>query len=262
MRIPAFSHPSLGPMPSDGTLCGSLPLTGATGAKQPPPAREDKAENRRVCLDYLKGRCVRRRCRFPHPDLSDYRQLSGAVQAQAGRQVCEVWAMTGQCKFGGKCSKLHPYIITKPAQSAPNPAAPPERPPCPAPAPAPDAPGTPLWGPTPADLATFSSPRRPAHTFPFSRRTTSNVTDLWESPGATSAGQRDTPGTPPSGPPQPESDPPTPVALAALEADLSKARHALRGCALPSTADPVPSVELEDPQPLLDMLRALNVAAC
>lgn len=62
---------------------------------------------------------------------------------------------------------------------------------------------------------------RPAHTFPFSRRTTSNVTDLWESPGATSAGQRDTPGTPPSGPPQPESDPPTPVALAALEADLS-----------------------------------------
>eukprot|EP00667_Euglena_gracilis_P034635 EG_transcript_60832 len=61
-----------------------------------------------VCLDFLKGRCTRTQCKFHHPDLSEYQQLSDIVKAQAGRQICKVWAMTGQCKFGVKCNKLHP----------------------------------------------------------------------------------------------------------------------------------------------------------
>eukprot|EP00667_Euglena_gracilis_P010469 EG_transcript_10661 len=64
-----------------------------------------------ICLDFLKGRCTRTQCRFLHPDLSQYEQLSGAVHARAGRRVCEVWAMTGQCKFGAKCNRLHPSVV-------------------------------------------------------------------------------------------------------------------------------------------------------
>eukprot|EP00667_Euglena_gracilis_P019821 EG_transcript_21293 len=68
-----------------------------------------------VCLDYLKGKCTREQCRFVHPDLTAYQQLSEAVEAQAGREICEVWAMTGQCKFGAKCNKLHPVMVDHPA---------------------------------------------------------------------------------------------------------------------------------------------------
>eukprot|EP00667_Euglena_gracilis_P033765 EG_transcript_56108 len=85
-------------------------------AKSGPPAKAPVDADIRVCLDFLKGRCARKRCRFHHPDLSQYQQLSGAVQAQAGRQICEVWAMAGQCKFGAKCSKLHPVVIAQPSQ--------------------------------------------------------------------------------------------------------------------------------------------------
>eukprot|EP00667_Euglena_gracilis_P033931 EG_transcript_57076 len=68
----------------------------------------------RVCLDYLKGRCTRPRCRFHHPEMAGYQQLSGAVEAQAGRKICEVWAMAGQCRFGVHCDKLHPVLIAQP----------------------------------------------------------------------------------------------------------------------------------------------------
>eukprot|EP00667_Euglena_gracilis_P001913 EG_transcript_1914 len=67
-----------------------------------------------ICLDFLKGRCSRAQCRFLHPDLAQYEQLSGAVLARAGRRVCEVWAMTGTCKFGAKCSRLHPSVVAGP----------------------------------------------------------------------------------------------------------------------------------------------------
>eukprot|EP00667_Euglena_gracilis_P032135 EG_transcript_48444 len=89
---------------------------GAVPAKAAAPAKEPVDPSIRVCLDFLKGRCNRMRCKFLHPDLSQYQQLSGAVQAQAGRQICEVWAMTGQCKFGAKCSKVHPVLIPQPVQ--------------------------------------------------------------------------------------------------------------------------------------------------
>eukprot|EP00668_Euglena_longa_P010361 GGOE01012544.1.p2 GENE.GGOE01012544.1~~GGOE01012544.1.p2 ORF type:complete len:239 (-),score=85.86 GGOE01012544.1:644-1303(-) len=88
-----------------------------TSAPQAVPKRGRKAKadaGLSICLDYLKGKCTREQCRFVHPDLTAYQQLSEAVEAQAGREMCEVWAMTGQCKFGSKCNKLHPVMVSRP----------------------------------------------------------------------------------------------------------------------------------------------------
>eukprot|EP00667_Euglena_gracilis_P017857 EG_transcript_18867 len=122
------------------------------------------------------------------------------------------------------------------------------------PVPTSDGPGTPVLvqSPlaTPADPA-FSSARRPAHVFPFSLLQAATVVEPRDLTSASPAGQLGTP--------QADGDLSAQLALAALEADLSKARDALRGCALPSPADPFPSAEPEAPHPLLDLLRALNV---
>jgi len=61
-----------------------------------------------VCLDYLKGECTGKRfhCRFLHPDLADL-QLQCGSPTDGAAQVCEVWALTGRCKFGPNCKKLH-----------------------------------------------------------------------------------------------------------------------------------------------------------
>jgi len=61
-----------------------------------------------VCLDYLKGECTSKRfhCRFLHPDLADL-QLQCGSAGDGAAQVCEVWALTGRCKFGPNCKKLH-----------------------------------------------------------------------------------------------------------------------------------------------------------
>eukprot|EP00667_Euglena_gracilis_P017425 EG_transcript_18373 len=98
-------------------VSGVLPLPTPTLSRAAPAsAKEPVDPSIRVCLDFLKGRCTRTWCKFHHPDLSQYQQLSGAVQVQAGRQVCEVWALTGQCKFGAKCSKVHPILMPQIAQ--------------------------------------------------------------------------------------------------------------------------------------------------
>jgi hypothetical protein len=62
-----------------------------------------------VCLDFLKGKCGRRapQCRYMHPDLSEFRQLCGLMSSVAQAEICEVHAMTGQCKFGSRCNKFH-----------------------------------------------------------------------------------------------------------------------------------------------------------
>eukprot|EP00667_Euglena_gracilis_P019001 EG_transcript_20295 len=88
----------------------TAPKKVASTAKGSKPA----AGNIRVCLDFIKGRCTRPRCRFHHPEMAGYQQLSGVVEAQAGRKICEVWAMAGQCKFGVNCDKLHPVLIAQP----------------------------------------------------------------------------------------------------------------------------------------------------
>eukprot|EP00667_Euglena_gracilis_P026838 EG_transcript_32696 len=181
MHLPPSALPSIIRLDGDGPPATALQLPGAKASK--PPAREDKGDQPRVCLDYLKGRCVRRRCRFAHPDLSDYRQLSGAVQAQAGRQVCEVWAMTGQCKFGPKCSKLHPYIIPQPqptppvevfcgpVRPAPSTAAPPQWPLLPTSnPPGPGSVARPSLAPPSEPPPIPMTVQRPAHVHPFSLR--------------------------------------------------------------------------------------------
>eukprot|EP00667_Euglena_gracilis_P017531 EG_transcript_18479 len=88
---------------------------------------------------------------------------------------------------------------------------------------------------------------RPAHVTPLYARTAPNPV------GPTG------PGVPP---PRPESAEPVPPALQALEADLSKARHTLRACALPSPTSRSPSAAPDLPICLLDMLRALNSSPC
>eukprot|EP00668_Euglena_longa_P019482 GGOE01024238.1.p1 GENE.GGOE01024238.1~~GGOE01024238.1.p1 ORF type:complete len:252 (-),score=62.73 GGOE01024238.1:796-1518(-) len=96
--------------PKANALSGAAPAKSSLLAKAPVDA------DIRVCLDFIKGRCTRARCKFHHPEMSGYQQLSGAVQAQAGKQICEVWAMAGQCKFGAKCNKLHPVVFSQPTQ--------------------------------------------------------------------------------------------------------------------------------------------------
>eukprot|EP00667_Euglena_gracilis_P011824 EG_transcript_12097 len=88
------------------------PATAPDGEKghgrRPPKAKSAKAT---VCLDYLKGKCTREQCRYPHPDLTLFQRLSDT----AGEQVCEVWAATGLCKFGAKCNRLHPVFEPTPS---------------------------------------------------------------------------------------------------------------------------------------------------
>eukprot|EP00668_Euglena_longa_P008462 GGOE01010180.1.p2 GENE.GGOE01010180.1~~GGOE01010180.1.p2 ORF type:complete len:251 (-),score=51.93 GGOE01010180.1:1361-2083(-) len=111
----------MAPVKSVAAVSGAQQPGDAAPAKGPLPTKEPVDPSIRVCLDFLKGRCNRMRCKFLHPDLFQYQQLSGAVQAQAGRQICEVWAMTGQCKFGAKCNKLHPAFIPQPVVTLPMP---------------------------------------------------------------------------------------------------------------------------------------------
>jgi len=72
-------------------------------------------EQAAVCLDHLKGECTRRRwrCKFAHPDLSKFKLSDGHAQ------LCEVWVLTGACKFGRKCEKLHPPRVEEEAAFPP-----------------------------------------------------------------------------------------------------------------------------------------------
>jgi len=59
-----------------------------------------------VCLDYAMGTCTRNHCKYPHPDPTPLHRM----REQYGHQgvVCEVYALTGHCRFGAKCTKMHP----------------------------------------------------------------------------------------------------------------------------------------------------------
>eukprot|EP00667_Euglena_gracilis_P008371 EG_transcript_8476 len=103
--------PHNAPTSSDAKPEKSSKVRGQASTKTPVDA------DIRVCLDFIKGRCTRPRCKFHHPEMAEYQQLSGAVQAQAGKQICEVWAMAGTCKFGAKCNKLHPIVLSQPSQT-------------------------------------------------------------------------------------------------------------------------------------------------
>jgi hypothetical protein len=73
------------------------PKKGKTGSSPPP-----------LCLDYLNGTCsqLRQHCRYYHPKPGEAIQNVPLVAPSAN--VCEVWALTGFCKFGKACWKSHP----------------------------------------------------------------------------------------------------------------------------------------------------------
>ena len=68
-----------------------------------------KKTEKPLCLDFLKGKCHRFRngCRYYHPEPGEVVPL----EQFAGTQVCEVWALSGFCKFGAKCWKEHPEML-------------------------------------------------------------------------------------------------------------------------------------------------------
>jgi hypothetical protein len=68
-----------------------------------------------VCLDYAMGTCTRAHCKYPHPDLTPLIRM----REQYGHQgvVCEVYALTGHCRFGAKCTKTHPAFGALPVPS-------------------------------------------------------------------------------------------------------------------------------------------------
>eukprot|EP00667_Euglena_gracilis_P021113 EG_transcript_23019 len=72
-------------------------------APQSPTVPKAEKEKLNTCLDFLKGKCSRGdQCRFVHPDLADFRSLFNEAE------VCIIHVMTGLCKFGPRCNKLHP----------------------------------------------------------------------------------------------------------------------------------------------------------
>jgi hypothetical protein len=80
----------------------------------------ENGERVSVCLDYLKGVCNRKRsrCKFAHPQLNldAPAPVSQLCVTPAHTRVCEVWALTGFCKFGERCRDYHPAVeepITK-----------------------------------------------------------------------------------------------------------------------------------------------------
>jgi len=86
------------------TMCNGLavhnPYEGAAGAK--PTTRIIDESNQPVCLDHLKGVCQlkRQKCKYFHP--------AGEQHSDEPRQVCEVYLLTGFCKFGLRCRDYHP----------------------------------------------------------------------------------------------------------------------------------------------------------
>lgn len=60
---------------------------------------------RPVCLDYLKGKCNSKRwkCKYAHPALP-------CSALDDSDDLCDVWMLTGFCKFGDMCRNYHPPL--------------------------------------------------------------------------------------------------------------------------------------------------------
>eukprot|EP01012_Entosiphon_sulcatum_P032848 TRINITY_DN4170_c0_g1_i1.p1 TRINITY_DN4170_c0_g1~~TRINITY_DN4170_c0_g1_i1.p1 ORF type:complete len:622 (-),score=80.75 TRINITY_DN4170_c0_g1_i1:295-2160(-) len=69
-----------------------------------------------VCLDYLKGVCndKRYKCKYVHPPMPLGPTLVeapiGGDTVEQKQEVCDVWILTGFCKFGEKCRFYHPVL--------------------------------------------------------------------------------------------------------------------------------------------------------
>lgn len=87
---------------------GVFGQTGTNNHKQSGHRAQTKQwRNKPVCLDYLKGICHEKRwkCNYAHPPLQ-----SNSKRAEEDIQVCEVWVLTGSCKFGENCRDYHPTL--------------------------------------------------------------------------------------------------------------------------------------------------------
>ena len=67
--------------------------------------KSNTKQHKPLCLDYLNGTCHRLRsyCRYYHPRLTELLQ-------EEKEEVCEVWLLSGFCKFGENCWKQHPTM--------------------------------------------------------------------------------------------------------------------------------------------------------
>jgi len=123
-----------------------MTMSGPAGVA-PKDRRRRRYPRPSICLDHLSGLCEgkRQECKFLHPDLAQLHaslaaaatddpdpivpSAAAATPEAAVPPICEVWALTGACKFGAKCSKGHPLHLRREAPARkprrrPNPAHP------------------------------------------------------------------------------------------------------------------------------------------
>jgi hypothetical protein len=91
-------RPMVGPFPQP-------PTTGSPALSSPQSADKTKQPSRRVCLDYVKGKCQRTQCRFLHPDLGHVQHrfqdvFGGGGGGGPGAEVCEVFILTSPTVIG------------------------------------------------------------------------------------------------------------------------------------------------------------------
>jgi hypothetical protein len=113
-------------LPSKCIPCPTAPVNG-----QSPKNQDDNGQKHfrdapdwdsTICLDWVKGTCdeSRWKCKFAHPTLP-FDVLPGhtiietlmsmyGIVPEEGAKVCEVWLLTGSCKFGRLCWNNHPSL--------------------------------------------------------------------------------------------------------------------------------------------------------
>eukprot|EP01012_Entosiphon_sulcatum_P044887 TRINITY_DN5972_c0_g1_i1.p1 TRINITY_DN5972_c0_g1~~TRINITY_DN5972_c0_g1_i1.p1 ORF type:complete len:201 (-),score=11.23 TRINITY_DN5972_c0_g1_i1:138-719(-) len=71
--------------------------------------RQRECAERPLCLDFLKGKCKQNRykCKFAHPAIEHITADAVTPAPSGAPQICDVWRLTGYCKFGNKCRFSH-----------------------------------------------------------------------------------------------------------------------------------------------------------
>lgn len=107
---PVF-RPGTSYVPPCRTRCPDVPNYSAKplGQRRKPQGRRGDPPS--VCLDYLKGVCndKRYKCKFAHPPMPLVTEAK-TLSTTSKQEVCDVWVLTGFCKFGDKCRFFHPQL--------------------------------------------------------------------------------------------------------------------------------------------------------
>eukprot|EP00668_Euglena_longa_P007203 GGOE01008616.1.p1 GENE.GGOE01008616.1~~GGOE01008616.1.p1 ORF type:complete len:259 (-),score=41.82 GGOE01008616.1:647-1387(-) len=102
---------------STGSFLGILQLGRPITNHRRASVASTNAGCRPLCLDFLNGNCGRQRshCRYYHPTPEEAVGLftSPLQPVNPLRPICEVWALTGFCKFGARCWKQHPERVAQ-----------------------------------------------------------------------------------------------------------------------------------------------------